>query len=503
MRNRYIQALYLSAGSVTGGFEIKRGANMNTIIDKWEDRENQISFTPSEVNRIRENFKKGHIREAYKVLLKEDKEWQEVYEKRFPRYYRKECAVASDHPHKRGDENPVIIILRDDISSDENFAKYFGVDKEGFFEYVANRDFLVLFSDINKYEKNPYLKEFFEEWSKNDEVESVYPIYANRLENVLVKDKGYDNWVVFLDELKKKYKRFDKLKGKKLSPVGKGAGRLELRGDAFSYFTERIAWFELLEYQPIIRKIEDLLDEYLESGNSYILEKAKNFTFSMFEILGAYTFYSRGNPQNMSINDLDRIYRSIMEISDGKILQTNEDDIRKSINPIKIPMGSKDKYVKSGKIKIDADSIKNEKEIYRICREKEKIDYSGTQKYFHEIDEAILGKNYDVIDIKKEKLEEALNGLSSQFESAFSRKYDVINLGISSVISLVEFPIISQFPIISLIFGITSRRIEMMLKEYLMDKKTVNISIPAHIWQAGFTDEDVKTKLIHAKMFIR
>lgn len=352
--------------------------------------------------------------------------------------------------------------------------------------------------------KNPYLKEFFEEWSKNDEVESVYPIYANRLENVLVQDKGSDNWVVFLDELKKKYnKRFDKLKGKKLSPVGEGAGRLELRGDAFSYFTERIAWFELLEYQPIIRKIEDLLDEYLKSGNSDILENAKNFTFLMFEILGAYTFYSRGNPQNMSINDLDKIYHSIMEISDGKILQTNEDDIRKSINPIKIPMGSKDKYAKSGKIKIDADSIKNEKEIYRICREKEKIDYSGTQKYFHEIDEAILGKNYDVIDIKKEKLEEALNGLSSQFESAFSRKYDVINLGISSVISLVEFPIISQFPIISLIFGITSRRIEMMLKEYLMDKKTVNISIPAHIWQAGFTDEDVKTKLIHAKMFIR
>ena len=139
----------------------------------------------------------------------------------------------------------------------------------------------MLFSDINKYEKNPYLKEFFEEWSKNDEVESVYPIYANRLENVLVQDKGSDNWVVFLDELKKKYnKRFDKLKGKKLSPVGEGAGRLELRGDAFSYFTERIAWFELLEYQPIIRKIEDLLDEYLESGNSYILEKAKNFTFS-------------------------------------------------------------------------------------------------------------------------------------------------------------------------------------------------------------------------------
>ena len=104
---------------------------MNTIIDKWEDRENQISFTRLEVNKIRENFKKGLIRDAYRVLLKEDKEWQEVYEKRFPRYYRKECAVASDHPHKRGDENPVIIILRDDISNDQNFADYFGVDKGG------------------------------------------------------------------------------------------------------------------------------------------------------------------------------------------------------------------------------------------------------------------------------------------------------------------------------------------------------------------------------------
>ena len=470
---------------------------MNTIIDKWEDRENEISFTRLEVNKIRENFRKGHIRDAYRVLLKDDREWQEVYKKKFPRYYRKECAVASDHPHKRGDENPVIVILRDDISNDQNFANYFGVDKEGFFEYVANKDFLVLFSDIDKYEKNPYLKEFFEEWSKNDDVKSIYPIYANRLENVLVQDKGYDNWVTFLDELKKKYnKRFDKLKGKKLSPVGEGAGRLELKGDAFSYFTERIAWFELLEYQPVIRKIEDLLDEYLKSGNSNILEKAKKFTFSMFEILGAYSFYSRGNPQNMSINDLDRIYHSIMEISESKILQTNEDDIIESINPIKIPMGSKDKYAKSGKIKIDADLIKNEKEIYRICREKEKLDYSETQKYFHEIDEAILGMNYDVIDIKKEKLGEALNGLSSQFESEFSRKYDLINLGISSVISLVEFPT-------GLIFGLTSGGIGMKFKEYLMDKKTVKISIPAHVWQAGFTDEDVKTKLIRSKMFIR
>lgn len=470
---------------------------MNKIINEWESREEEISFTQVEVNGIRDNFKKGRIRDAYKVLLKEDKEWQDVYEKHFPRYYRKECAIASDHPHKRGDENPVIVILRDDLFDDRGFANYFGVDKEGFFEYVANRDFLVLFSDLNKYEKNPYLKEFFEEWHKNDEVKSIYPIYANRLENVLVQDKGYDNWITFLDELKKEYtRRFNNLKNKKLRPVGEGAGKLELRGDAFDYFTERIAWFKLLEYSSVIRKIESLLEEYLKSKDEHMLEKAKKFTFSMFEILGAYAFYNKGNPQNMSINDLDRIYQSIMEISDGKILQTNEYNVRKSISPLKIPIGRKDKYAKSGKIKIDADSIKNEKEIYRICREKERIDYDETQKYFYEIDKDILGKNYDAIDIKKEKLKEALDGLSSQFESEFSRKYDVINLGISSVISLVEFPI-------SLTFGIVSGAIGITLKEYLKGEKTVDISIPAHIWQAGFTDGDVKTRLIKAKMFIR
>jgi len=461
------------------------------MIDEYREAEKEITFSTGEIKEIKKLIESYHIKEAHLKLLKGkgDKIWKESFAKHDPQYYRKECDLASNY-YKKGDNNPIMVILRDDITNDNDFEGYYGTDRSGFLNMVANGDFLVLAMKPEKYEKNTYLMQFFEQWKNNKDTKDIYPIYANRLETVLVKDKGFHSWKGYKWDLQSKYKtKFKKLIGKDPGY----AGNLKLRGDAFEYFIERIAWFRLLDAKKIISKIEELLENYIETGDPTIFEEAKLFTFSMFEILGAFTFYCKGTFQNFSVNDLSRIYNSIVALKEGEIMGDEEEKIKKSVFPLKFPVSKKGR-------RLNADVIKDEKEIYRVSREKGEIDFSETEKKYKEIYGDVRAKNFSKIETRISELEEALVGLSSEFERKFSQNYAIANIGSSVIIALISIPVAPYIGIpLTIVQGLAGYKVG----EYIKSKKYVDVTIPSHIWQMGVTDSEFKERIIRSRMFIR
>lgn len=343
-------------------------------------------------------------------------------------YYRIESGTAADHcTHRR----TVIVYFGPGLTDKEKFKRYIGLYPEDFAkaEYIENGYILPLMAKPELY-LNEKLKTVYEPiFKKLEGNESLYPVYANRMEDSLLLSRDL-KWDDYRQRQIKKTKR-------KISSEQLQVGKLSYNSQVF--FGERIAWLKLLNLQDIAKDIEKLAKENQEF--------AKLVAFCMHGLYVAPVLYSRKTTQTMSSKfDLplyENVINGFLKYKKGKKLRDivkeycQTGDLLKGYVTIKEsiehPVCMKLPIAKEYKYRCDIPSI---------------IKDCGLDKVRDDVNEKIPGYKYTIlndpsktIDIHN-KMKDAGENLSEAYAEAFAdnRKF---GWGIARNVLLATIPVVS------------------------------------------------------------
>lgn len=236
--------------------------------------EENYPCTPTTVEKLCSDGENPFL-DIYPEKKKLLKDWQHCT------YYRIESGAAVDYcTHRR----TVIVYFGPGLTDKEKFKRYIGLYPEDFAkaEYIENGYILPMMAKPELY-LNENLKTVYEPiFKKLEGNESLYPVYANRMEDSLLlsRDQKWDDF---------RLRQITKTK-RKISSKPLQIGNLSYNSQDF--FGERIAWLKLLNLQDVAKDIEKLAKENQEF--------AKLVAFCMHGLYVAPVLYSRKTTQTMS-----------------------------------------------------------------------------------------------------------------------------------------------------------------------------------------------------------
>lgn len=189
-------------------------------------------------------------------------------------YYRMESAKANEYCNLVGS----VLVYLPPFDSKEKFRNYFNIKPENFVKYFVENDefFSCLMGNISEYKqekvKDVYCQIFKDFENVGDE--DKYPVYANRMENCLLKDEGV-TWSDYKEECIKSIK----CKSQQIS-----IGKLPPKNSQ-EYIGERIAWLKLIGLEPLAEDIKNIAE--INTGI------AGNIAFTANDLFTAPYFYTR------------------------------------------------------------------------------------------------------------------------------------------------------------------------------------------------------------------
>lgn len=472
--------------SAFGEFKRREKETVEEIAGKYEGK-----FLEIVRSRIEEKGRDG-LREMYSEVYPElSNVFKNNKIEHF--YYRIDSAEAADYIKRYPQEHNKLIVFLPPFETKDKFIDYFGIDikreeeNEKDFLDLVKEGFIIPMCDINpeSYD-NPLYREFFAEWKNRGlEDEFGYPLYANRFQEIAKLSDG-ERFEDYSTEIEEKIKKLG-IKGE-ITPDPK----LEKK-PAYAYFSEKLAWFKLLKYDPVVETIMELL-------KNKEVDLAMNFAFSFHQQVPAHILYSKGGPVIFSTGDVSKasdIFKNITKrMKKRKEVRLGEVLSWISISP---PFFSLRKVMKEINKRVKpllplAESPSDRAKDNYIILEKvdsERRDFAESfNKTSHKIENVKMDKKVEVTEIIEEvtSMEECAKNLTDGYFELFKykpehlKRYTPITMGVG-VIGWIPLPYIST--IASELLGETiERRIGGILdKEFLKYFGFGKLNIPIDVWK--------------------
>ncbi len=288
--------------------------NYDTFLDELENKDRQKE---NEVHM-------GANKLCEKLLSNEENPFVDVYPEKKDilknwfncTYYRMESAKANEYCNLVGS----VLVYLPPFDSKEKFINYFNVRPENFVKYFVENDefFSCLMGNISEYKqekvKDVYCQIFQDFKNMGDEIK--YPVYANRMENCLLKDEG-----VTWSDYKEECIRSIKCESQQIS-----IGKLPPKNSQ-EYIGERIAWLKLIGLEPLAEDIKNMA-----KTNTGI---AGNIAFTANDLFTAPYFYTRKTLKTIAPQFDIPMYKDaiteLLKFKQSKIASENVNDIKQDI----------------------------------------------------------------------------------------------------------------------------------------------------------------------------
>lgn len=476
---------------------------MDTLLNKLQDNE-QARVENRQINSqilddsIKNDGIKG-LKQVYASIYPELKVFFENEEK-VPRYYRKLDTTLACHYNIR-DKSPLFVFLPSAFSEQELYS-YLGVLPGHFFDYICGPEpKLIPFIDMpQKYQGNIFYENLFAEWVKRLEDEHkdtrvVFPpLYGNVLQDIMSRENTSATQNVIAEEFTLHYPNITVLEEVKYDRNLKPMRPIK-------FFSERLAWLQLVKADDSVSQIKDLLDEYEKHPErNEVLELAMNFTFACHQFLTAYFFYSKGCPIACGPTDIDRAV-----IAFQKIIQRRPNFLKYLPNIIILSNILTKIYKQLAEIPIPVIHLpvaKNPKDAFdllQISENDDNIFESKTEltKDIHGTLKATQEMQMDNVAEKLNSLDESAQLLSKYYRKKLSDKYEMLPTGICLAVEValaildpeVEHIVRDYFVAKSLektvISPLVEKATDIKFSGNIYGGVLGNLKIPLDIWEYG------------------